>query len=174
MAAFRDTLLPLSAAAAITVAATLVHPRSAPTARDAVNAAAVFVATAAWDVVLRDLSTGGLRVLGAERWGWVRDLRPYFRAHSIVGAAAIAGAVGVLGYAVIRLYRPAETYLYVAWVVAVSAAVGLPMRARGWFTELQRHYYDRRQWLTVGTDAMSGLVVMATVQAANRAIASVQ
>ena len=170
MAALRDTLLPLLAAAVITVAAALLFPGTTPAARDAVNAVAVFTATAAWDVVLRDLSTGGLRVLGAEKWGWVRDLRPYFQAHGIVGAASIAGAVGVLGYAVIRLYRPGETFLYIAWVLAVSAVVGLPMRARGWFTELQRHYYDRRKWLTVGTDAMSGLIVMVTVKGAGHMV----
>jgi len=158
----------------VTAVVTLVHPQFAPTARDAVNAAAVFVATAAWDVVLRDISTGGLRVLGAEQWGWIRDLRPYFRAHSIVGAAAIAGAVGVLGYAVIRLYTPSETYLYAAWVLAVSAMVGFPMRGNNWFTELQRNYYDLRPWLTVGTDAMSGLIVWVTVKAASRAAASVR
>jgi hypothetical protein len=168
MAAWRDTLLPLGLAAAVTACA---HALGRPLrARDVVVAAAVFVVTGLWDVVLRDLSEGNLRLAGAEDWAWVRDLRPYFASHSIVGAAGIAGAVGVLALSIIRLVEPRSLPLTVLWVGAVSVVVGLPMRVPGWFTELQAHYYDKHPYLTYATDGLSGLIVWLTLIVLDRAV----
>ena len=128
-------------------------------------AGAVFAVTCIWDVILRDFAEGSLRIAGIHRWGWVRDLRPYFASHSIVGAACIAGAVGVLALSIIRLHTPAHTAIYIAWVFTVSMLIGVPMRVPGWFDELQLHYYDKHPYLAYLTDGMSGIVVWATVVA---------
>ena len=163
MAAVRDTALPLALAGLITLGARSF--RIGPTAdlSSLIEAATVFVATALWDVVLRDLSVGSLRAGSLSSVGWIRDLRPYFNSHSIVGAAAIAGAVGVLAYSIIRVWSPDGLWRYAAWVLFVSVVVGLPMRVPGWFTELQLHYYNLRPLLTLLTDGMSGLIVAVTV-----------
>jgi len=161
MATLRDTALPLAIAAAITAVARALGRPARPC--DAAAAVGVFVAAGAWDVVLREFSEGNIALFGIEGWGWVTDLRPYFVAHGILGAASIAGAVGVLALAIIRLAEPRGALAYSAWVFAVSALVGIPMRVGGWFTELQANYYERHPYLTYATDGMSGLVVAATV-----------
>lgn len=165
MAAVRDTALPLALAGVLTLGAQSRQIGPSADLSSLIEAVTVFVATASWDVVLRDLSVGSLRTGSLSSVGWIRDLRPYFNSHSIVGAAAIAGAVGVLAYSIIRVWSPSGVGRYAAWVLFVSIVVGLPMRVPGWFTELQLYYYQLRPRLTLLTDGMSGLIVALTVVA---------
>lgn len=135
----------------------------------------VYVVTAAWDVVLRGFSTGHLGGFGIERWRWVRSLSGYFHAHTMLGAAGIAGGIGAVTYAVIATtfsekwalpYVPKEM-VYAAYVTCVSAAMGFPMRLSGLFPLLEEHYYRPLGSLAVASDAFSGIVVMATISLIN-------
>ena len=153
-----NTAGPLALAALVTYAG---KPRPAP--REFFYAGVVFAVTAAWDVVLRLFSTGELRVFGVDKWRWVADLNPYFERVGVIEAAAVAGAVGVMGYSVIRLWRPGSMPRYALWVFTVSALVGLPMRLPPWFRDLRASYYDRHRLTTLATDGLSGLIVMATM-----------
>ena len=159
-----DIAGPIAIGAATTVVATGIGSAKPPL-RDAARAVCVLIVTAAWDVVLRLLATGQAALMGAENWGWVRDLSGYFESVGTWHAAAAAGAVGVMGYSVIRLYTPRTWAGYTAWVFGVSAVVGIPMRYGKWFEELQRDYYNQRPLLTAATDGLSGVIVALTVVA---------
>jgi hypothetical protein len=139
-----------------------------------------YAVTAVWDVVLRGFSTGHLGGFGIERWRWVAALSGYFDAHTLLGAAAIAGGVGAVTYAVIAttfsekwayyLYAPKEL-VYTAYVACVSAAMGFPMRLSGLFPLLEEHYYRPLGSWAIASDAFSGIVVMASIALVNLIIA---
>jgi hypothetical protein len=124
----------------------------------------VFVVTAMWDVLLRFLSTGKIKIPVVSQWQWVRVLEPYFKKHTILGAALLAGFAGSLAQlALWALPATANPVLYSAQVAIVSALVGWPMYVSGLYPELKKYYYDRLGGSAVLSDALSGLVVMASV-----------
>lgn len=130
------------------------------------DAAVVFAATAAWDVALRRFALGEWRLLGIERWGWVRDLGPYFSEYTTLEAAVVAGAAGVMAYFPIAARLSPDPLRRYAWILLVSTAVGLPMRAPlgdSWFASLRKHYYEKRPVLTLATDGLSGVIVALTM-----------
>lgn len=124
----------------------------------------VFLTTAVWDVILRYISLGNIRIPVVSDWEWVRVLAPYFKKHTILGAALIAGSAGASAQLVLWLLPPTTSYAYFTFQVAlVSALVGWPMYISGLYPELRRHYYDNLQGKAVISDALSGLVVMMTI-----------
>ena len=138
------------------------------------NAVVAFVITAAWDVVLRWISTGRLRVPWVEDWKWVRVLRGYFELHTPLAAALVAGACGAAAYALIALSWPIvakrvgrmQELVYVAHAALVSALVGIAMRYSGLFPHLVTHYYEPLGfWYAFCTDAFSGVVVLVSMYA---------
>lgn len=124
-----------------------------------------FVVTAVWDIVLRFFAEERLRMFGIERWNWVVALRPYFEKHTVLAAAGIAGMIGAVTYVIIERLSPARIALpqYLLLVAIISALVGIPMRYSGLFPHLKTYYYDPLPVTTIFTDALSGLVVAATM-----------
>lgn len=159
----RDALVPLAIFALLTYHAGQRDRRLGITTAESYRAIAVFVITAAWDVILRYISEGELPVPIVKDWNWVQTLRPYFREVGTAWAAIVAGAVGTMGYGFIRLWTPDSWVVYFMWVFAVSAAVGLPMRIPLWFNALRESYYEPLGAFAYVTDGLSGLVVACTM-----------
>lgn len=126
-----------------------------------------FAVTAGWDVVLRQFSEKRIRLFGIEKWKWVEALGPYFKKHTLLAAALIAGFVGAIAYALISKFAFADELSivpYLVWVTFISAVVGIPMRYSGLFPHLQEHYYKPLGfWYSMATDAFSGMIVCVTM-----------
>lgn len=128
---------------------------------------AVFVVTAIWDVLLRMFSEQKIEFMGIETVNWVIALRPYFKHHTILSAALIAGFVGavtsaLIDYTIPKYFNTSYTS-YLTWVAFMSAIVGIPMRYSGLFPHLKKHYYDPLPVTTVFSDALSGVIVALTI-----------
>ena len=104
------------------------------------NMVVAFCVTAVWDVILRWFSEEKLKFMGIEKLSWVVALRPYFKHHTVLSAAAIAGVVG-----------------------AGTSVVGIPMRYTGLFPYLKAYYYDPLPITTIFSDALSGVIVALTM-----------
>lgn len=124
----------------------------------------VFVITALWDVVLRMFAMKHVEFMGIENWNWVATLKPYFEHHTLLGAALIAGFAGAAAFTVIKSIDASKfsNMQYVLWVCLVSAFIGVPMRYSGLFPKLKKYYYDPLPYVTVFSDALSGVVVLIT------------
>ena len=126
-----------------------------------------FVITALWDVVLRLFAEKKIKFLGIENLNWVVALQQYFKKHTVLSAALIAGFVGAIAYVIIEKTMPKfcrkNLILYLTWVLFISAIVGIPMRYSGLFPYLKKYYYDPLPITTIFTDAFSGLVVALTM-----------
>ena len=133
-----------------------------------------FTITAVWDVILRLFSEEKLQFMKIEKLNWVVALRPYFEAHTVLAAALIAGFVGAITVLIIhRTTTKAmrkNDLVYLSWVALVSALVGIPMRYSGLFPHLKSFYYDPLPITTIFSDALSGIVVAATMLAPQKII----
>ena len=126
-----------------------------------------FIITALYDVLLRMFSEGKIKFLGIENINWVVALRGYFKKHTVLGAALIAGFVGAVAYVAILKTMPVQfnnnIVYYMLWVALISAIIGIPMRYSGLFPHLKRYYYDPLPITTIFSDALSGVIVGITM-----------
>ncbi len=129
----------------------------------------IFVITALWDVALRFVVEGKIPLSGIEDMKWIVVLKGYFKRHTLLGAALIAGFVG----AVTEVLLQRSVYTWYSQntksrglaVLLVSGLIGLPMRYSGLFPHLEEHYYKPLGFqYSFCTDVFSGLVVMITHQ----------
>jgi len=128
---------------------------------------AAFIITGLYDVLLRLFSEGKIKFLGIEDYNWVVALRGYFKQHTVLGAALIAGFVGAIAYIVIVKTLPKSCnnnlVYYMLWVAFISAVIGIPMRYSGLFPHLKTYYYDPLPITTIFSDALSGVIVGMTM-----------
>ena len=114
----------------------------------------VFAITAAFDVFIN---------LAPPPFG-KRLLKGYFRKHTVLAAALIAGFVGAVTFALIASLidvRDASPRNLLA-VFVVSALVGFPMQASGMFPFLNQHYYEKMpRFQSFLADGLSGAMVAA-------------
>jgi hypothetical protein len=119
-----------------------------------------FIITALFDVLLRYLSLN--RLLD---YDFVRYLEPYFKQHTLLAAALIAGFVGATSqYFILQVMKPELTVVFMAWTFLVSALYGFLMKATGLFPHLDATYY-RGLGPVRGAihDGVSGLIVQIVV-----------
>ena len=132
-----------------------------------------FIITALWDIILRwiaedKLPTGPLNI---EKWDFVVALKPYFKAHTLLGAAAIAGVVGAITqYLILSITKfPINLKLYdiskfLAISFLISGLIGFPMVWSGLFPVLNETYYkDLGRPRSFFSDAYSGVIVQVTL-----------
>jgi hypothetical protein len=127
-----------------------------------------FIVTALWDVVLRFYAEDKLphlpSPLDVHNWNWVKVLRPYFKKHTLLGAALIAGFVGAFTAYLMTFVNIKDTYNYAIVLTLLSGIVGIPMRYSGLFPHLKTYYYDKLDFQTSFlTDAFSGIIVALTM-----------
>jgi len=130
----------------------------------------IFIITAVWDVILRFVAEGKINFFGLENTKWVISLRGYFKKHTVLGAALIAGFVGAITYVTVYYLAnyfeidPNDTLQFGSFIVLISGIIGIPMRYSGLFPHLKKYYYDKLGLAySFLTDALSGLVVIVTL-----------
>ena len=133
-----------------------------------INLIIVFLITGLWDIILRNMSEGNISFFGIEDMKWVTTLREYFKYHTVLGAALIAAFVGAIAYILIiytfEMFDVNNVYLQLILVFLISGLVGFPMRYSGLFPILDEYYYKPLGFTySFITDAMSGVVVAATL-----------
>jgi len=115
-----------------------------------------FIITALFDVLLRYISLN--KLLDND---FVRYLEPYFRQHTLLAAALIAGFVGATTqYIILDLMNLQPTVQFMALTFVVSALYGFLMKATGLFPILDRTYYKGLGPVQGALhDGVSGLIV---------------
>ena len=126
-----------------------------------------FIVTALWDVVLRLLS------LNYEiNWlPFIEYLKPYFKHHTMLSAALIAGFVGAITQMIILsiasfpfVFEIGYVSYFLAITFMISALYGFIMKWSGLFPHLKKHYYDKLGIVrSMYHDGISGLIVQSTL-----------
>ena len=128
-----------------------------------------FFITALWDIILRWVAEERFPELpkpfDLHTYDFVVALKPYFKYHTLLAAALIAGFVGALTQYFILLYTKPEPTLYFAFVTfVISALIGYPMEKSGLFPILSKTYYkDLGRPKSFIADGISGLIVQSTL-----------
>ena len=133
-----------------------------------------FVVTALWDVVLRFMSLNFEKIpkFIQRKMPFIKDLKPYFKLHTLLAAALIAGFVGATTQPIILMITPFPKnimdvkYLFKFLIVSfiISALYGFVMKFSGLFPRLQTYYYDKLGVIrSMYHDGISGLIVQLTL-----------
>ena len=133
-----------------------------------------FIVTALWDVALRFMSLNFEKLPNTikDTMPFIEDLKPYFKHHTLLAAALIAGFVGATTQPIIVYFTPFPkdlvnfsyvlTFLLVSFIV--SALYGFIMKLSGLFPHLQLYYYDKLGVIrSMYHDGISGLIVQITI-----------
>lgn len=119
-----------------------------------------FIVTALFDVLLRYISLNQLL-----DYDFVRYLEPYFKQHTLLSAALLAGFVGATAqYLILHVMTPQPTLAFMGVTFVISALYGFLMKATGLFPHLDATYY-RGLGPVDGAihDGVSGLIVQFVV-----------
>jgi len=131
-----------------------------------------FVVTGLWDVVLRFMSLNYNKLPKYFQMDFVKDLLPYFKHHTLLAAALIAGFVGATTQFIILSIMSFPTsifnivYIFKFMILSfiISALYGFIMKGSKLFPYLERHYYEPLGVLrSMYTDGFSGLIVQTTL-----------
>ena len=131
-----------------------------------------FVVTALWDVALRFMSLNYDKLPKYFQMDFVENLIPYFKHHTLLAAALIAGFVGATTQPIILslMSFPKNSFdiVYVLKFMIItfiiSALYGFVMKGSKLFPHLEKHYYDKLGVArSMYTDGVSGLIVQATL-----------
>lgn len=133
-----------------------------------------FVVTALWDVVLRFMSLHFEKVpsIIQDIMPFIGDLKPYFKHHTLLAAALIAGFVGATTQPIILKITPFpktlnnKMYIFKFLLVSfvISALYGFIMKWSKLFPYLEKYYYDKLGVIRgMYHDGISGLIVQITL-----------
>ena len=133
-----------------------------------------FVITALWDVILRYMSLNFEQVPTPiqQYMPFIKDLKPYFRKHTLLAAALIAGFVGATTQPfIIALMQFPKHSSGISYIIKflilsfiISALYGFIMKWSKLFPHLQEHYYDKLGLVrSMYHDGISGLIVQITI-----------
>lgn len=124
-----------------------------------------FVITALYDVILRKMSENYDELPEIIQYDFIRMLRPYFRKHTLLGAALIAGVTGAVAQQIIFTItsgRNPRKLLFITFLV--SAALGPIMQETKLFPHLDQYYYKPLgPFRSAYHDGISGLIVQLTI-----------
>ena len=131
-----------------------------------------FVITGLWDVVLRFMSLNYDKLPKYFQMDFVKSLKPYFKHHTLLAAALIAGFVGATTQPIIISIMPFPrnifnfSYVFKFMILSfiISALYGFIMKGSKLFPYLERYYYEPLGVArSMYTDGVSGLVVQSTL-----------
>jgi len=131
-----------------------------------------FIVTGLWDVILRFMSLNYESLPTILQMKFVKDLIPYFKQHTLLAAALIAGFVGATTQPFISMVTPfpqnTSNITYIAKFLAVtfiiSALYGFIMKWSGLFPYLEQYYYNPLGvFKSMYHDGVSGLIVQITL-----------
>lgn len=131
-----------------------------------------FIVTALWDVVLRFMSLNYEKLPKYFQMDFVEYLNPYFKHHTLLAAALIAGFVGATTQPIIlsimdfpkSIFDFGYISKFMILTFIISALYGFIMKGSKLFPYLEKHYYDKLGVArSMYTDGVSGLVVQSTL-----------
>lgn len=131
-----------------------------------------FVITALWDIVLRFMSLNYDKLPKYFQMDFVKNLIPYFKHHTLLAAALIAGFVGATTQPFIisvmdfpkDIFDISYVFKFMVLTFIISALYGFIMKGSKLFPHLDRYYYEPLGVMrSMYTDGVSGLVVQITL-----------
>lgn len=131
-----------------------------------------FVITGLWDVVLRFMSLNYNKLPKYFQMDFVENLIPYFKHHTLLAAALIAGFVGATTQVIIlsimsfpkSIFNFVYIFKFMILTFIISALYGFIMKGSKLFPYLERYYYEPLGVLrSMYTDGFSGLIVQITL-----------
>ena len=131
-----------------------------------------FVVTALWDVILRVMSLNYEKLPQYFQMDFVKYLNPYFKHHTVLAAALIAGFVGVTTQPIIlsimafpqSIFDIAYVSKFMILSFIISSLYGFVIKWSKLFPYLEKHYYEKLGVArSMYTDGVSGLVVQFTL-----------
>ena len=132
-----------------------------------------FIVTALFDVILRVMSENYYKLPNLlQEYKFIKYLIPYFKKHTLLSAALIAGFIGATTqYIIINLYKfPTNSnnlfYIFKFLIISfiVSALYGFLMKATNLFPYLEETYYKNLgEFKGAIHDGVSGLIVQITL-----------
>jgi len=128
-----------------------------------------FTITALYDVILRKLSENYNKIPSILQNDFVYYLKPYFKKHTLLAAALIAGFVGATTQVIIlNVHKlPTNVNSLISFMVItfiVSALYGFVMKMSNLFPHLVNTYYKKLGvFRSMYTDGISGLIVQSTL-----------
>lgn len=131
-----------------------------------------FIVTGLWDVILRFMSLNYERLPSVLQMQFVKYLIPYFKQHTLLAAALIAGFVGATTQPFILMLCPfpknPNDFGYIMKFLAISfiisALYGFIMKWSGLFPYLEKYYYNQLGvFKSMYHDGVSGLIVQITL-----------
>ena len=128
-----------------------------------------FFITALWDVVLRIMSENYDKLPHWLQFDFVRYLQPYFKVHTVLAAALIAGFVGATTQVIIlnthKLPTNMATYMtFLITSFVISALYGFLMKLSNLFPHLVDTYYKNLgTYRSMYLDGISGMIVQMTL-----------
>ena len=132
-----------------------------------------FIVTAFWDIILR-LMSENYKILPKfiQEYKFIKYLIPYFKKHTLLGAALIAGFIGITTqYIIIKLCKFPTNLKNIAYVVKfllisfiISGLYGFVMKYSKLFPHLDETYYKNLGPINGAIhDGVSGLIVQITL-----------
>ena len=131
-----------------------------------------FIITGLWDVVLRFMSLNYNKLPKYFQMDFVENLIPYFKHHTLLAAALIAGFVGATTQVIIlsimsfpkSIFNFVYIFKFMILTFIISALYGFIMKGSKLFPYLERYYYEPLGVLrSMYTDGFSGLIVQTTL-----------
>jgi len=128
-----------------------------------------FTITAFYDIILRKLSENYKKIPSIFQNDFVLYLQPYFKKHTLLSAALIAGFVGALTQFIIlnvhKLPTSFNTLLsFMVVTFVISSLFGFVMKFSKLFPDLVNTYYKNLGVArSMYTDGVSGIIVQLTL-----------
>ena len=130
-----------------------------------------FLITATWDVLLRIMSDNYYSLPTSMQYDFVRYLRLYFKKHTTMSAASIAGIIGAITQVLIMQFSnipkkilSVDTLRFLLISFAISGLLGFPIKWSGLFPYLNEYYYKPLGDIRGAYhDGISGLIVQGTI-----------
>lgn len=122
-----------------------------------------------WDVVLRIMSENYDKLPFFLQFDFVRFLQPYFKVHTILAAALIAGFIGATTQVIIlhthKLPTNMTTYMtFMITSFVISALYGFIIKFSKLFPHLVDTYYKKLgTYRSMYLDGISGIIVQITL-----------
>lgn len=128
-----------------------------------------FIITALWDIVLRKMSENYDSLPKFLQFDFVKYLQPYFKQHTLLAAALIAGFIGATTQVIILNVHtlPTDKKSFITFIIAsfiISSIYGFVIKFSQLFPYLVETYYKhlgvpRSMYL----DGVSGVIVQLTL-----------
>ena len=128
-----------------------------------------FIITALWDIVLRKMSENYDSLPKFLQYDFMLYLQPYFKQHTLLDAALVAGFVGATTQVIILnlLSLPTNALSFVFFMILsfiISALYGFVMKFSNLFPHLEATYYKNLGvYKSMYYDGCSGLIVQLTL-----------